>query len=131
MGWYLKALKNYAGFSGRARRREYWLFTLFSDIILLALSILDFMIYNLSDGTVLGMLTGLYLLGVLIPSSAVTFRRLHDTGKSGWWLLINMIPAVGTLVFFIILILDSQPGENQYGPYPKSEQESKSTAVRI
>lgn len=131
MGWYLKALKNYAGFSGRARRREYWLFTLFSDVIFLALSILDFMIYNLSDGTVLGMLTGLYLLGVLIPSSAVTFRRLHDTGKSGWWMLINLVPLFGSLAFIIILILDSQPGENQYGPSPKSAPESESTTVAI
>ena len=131
MGWYLKALKNYAGFSGRARRREYWLFTLFNYIVFIVLTILDIVIFQFSGGTVLGMLTGLYLLIVIVPSLAVTYRRLHDTGKSGWWLLINLLPLFGSLAFMIILILDSEPGENSYGPYSKSEPESKSKTVVI
>ena len=121
MSWYLKALKNYAGFSGRARRREYWIFILFNNFIFIALSFLDIIIYNLSSETVIGMLSGAYLLAVILPSLAVTFRRLHDSGKSGWWVFINLVPMVGSLVFIIILFLDSQPGENQYGPSPKSE----------
>ena len=120
MSWYLKALKNYVGFSGRARRREYWFFTLFSLLMTIALSILDLIIFNLSSETVLGMFTGAYALAVFIPTLAVAFRRLHDTGKSGWWLLINLVPGIGTFVFFVLLLLDSQPGENQWGPSPKA-----------
>ncbi len=120
MSWYLKALKNYVGFSGRARRREYWFFTLFNFIIGIALSFLDIMIYNLSSETVIGMLSGAYTLAVIIPTLAVSFRRLHDAGKSGWWLLINLVPGIGSLIYFVFLLLDSQPGDNQYGPSPKS-----------
>ena len=120
MSWYLKALKNYVGFNGRARRREYWFFTLFSFLMTIALSILDLIIFNLSSETVLGMFTGAYALAVIIPTLAVTFRRLHDTGKSGWWLLINFVPMIGSLIFIVLLLLDSQPGENQYGSSPKS-----------
>ena len=120
MSWYLKALKNYAGFSGRSRRREYWFFTLFSLLATIALSILDAIIFNLSSETVLGMLTGVYGLAVIIPTLAVAFRRLHDTDRSGWWLLINLVPMIGSLIFIVLLLLDSQPGENRYGPFPKN-----------
>ena len=120
MSWYLKALKNYVGFSGRAQRREYWFFTLFSLLMTFALSILDLIIFNLSSETVLGMFTGAYALAVFIPTLAVAFRRLHDTGKSGWWSLINLVPGIGTFVFFVLLLLDSQPGENRWGPSPKA-----------
>ena len=120
MSWYWKALKNYAGFSGRSRRREYWFFSLFSLLMTLALSLLDLIIYNLSSETILGMFTGAYGLGVIMPTLAVAIRRLHDTGKSGWWILINFFPAIGNLIFIFFLLLDSEPGENQYGPSPKS-----------
>ena len=120
MSWYLKALKNYVGFSGRARRREYWFFALFSLLMTIALSILDLIIFNLSSETVLVMFTGAYVLAVFIPTLAVAFRRLHDTGKSGWWSLINLVPGIGTFLFFVLLLLDSQPGENQWGPSPKA-----------
>ena len=119
MSWYLKALKNYVGFSGRARRREYWFFTLFSFLVTIALSILDIIIFNLSSETVLGMFTGAYALAVLMPTFAVAFRRLHDTGRSGWWFLISLVPIIGIFVLFVFLLLDSQPGENQYGPFPE------------
>jgi len=112
MSWYLKALKNYVGFNGRARRREYWFFTLFSLLMTIALSILDLIIFNLSSETVLGMFTGAYALAVFIPTLAVAFRRLHDTGKSGWWSLINLVPGIGTFVFFVLLLLDSQHNED-------------------
>ena len=120
MSWYLKALRNYVGFSGRARRREYWFFTLSSLLMTIALSILDLIIFNLSSETVLGMFTWAYALAVIIPTLAVTFRRLHDTGKSGWWLLINFVPMIGILIFIVFLLLDSQPGENRWGPSPKA-----------
>ena len=129
MGWYLIAVKNYAGFSGRARRKEYWMFALFNFIFTIIFALLDILIYSISDGNLLGMFTGAYSLGILIPSIAVTFRRLHDTGRSGWWLLINFVPMIGTLIYLFILFLDSQPGENEYGPSPKSITESVSVGI--
>lgn len=115
MNWYLEVLKKYAVFSGRARRKEYWMFFLFNIIIAIVLGILD-SIFSLP-----GILTTLYFLAVLIPGIAVSIRRLHDTGRSGWWLLIGFIPVVGAVVLLIVMVLDSKPGENQYGAYPKTE----------
>ena len=121
MSWYLKALKNYAGFRGRAGRKEYWFFTLFSFLVTIALVILDLIIFELSSGTLFGMFAGAYSLGVFIPTLAVAFRRLHDTGKSGWWLLINFVPVIGILITVVLFVLDSQPGDNRYGSGPKKQ----------
>ena len=115
MNWYLEVLKKYAVFSGRARRKEYWMFFLFNIIIAIVLGILEG-IFGLS-----GILTTLYFLAVLIPGIAVSIRRLHDSGRSGWWLLIGFIPVVGAVVLLIFMVLDSKPGENQYGANPKTE----------
>ena len=106
MSWYLKALKNYAGFSGRAGRKEYWFFTLFSFLVTVALVILDLIIFELSSGSLFGMFAGAYSLGVFIPTFAVAFRRLHDTGRSGLWLLINFVPVIGILIIIVLLRLD-------------------------
>ena len=112
MKWYLEALKNkYADFSGRAHRTEYWMFVLINIIIIVVLSIIDAMITG-------GILQIVYSLGVLIPSVAVAARRMHDTDRSGWMLLLGLIPLVG-LVLIYFLVLDSQPGPNKYGPNPK------------
>ena len=129
MGWYLIAIKNYAGFGGRARRKEYFYFQLFNFIIIIVFLLLDILIYNISDENLLGIFTGAYSLGIFIPNIAVTFRRLHDTGRSGWWLLINFVPMVGTLIYLFFLFSDSQPEENQYGPFPKSEMKSVSVGI--
>lgn len=122
--------KNYANFSGRARRREYWMFSLISGFISLVLQ-LPFQIQNVAqtaDGgefnpTGLALLslvlTGIYGLAVLIPSLAVGIRRLHDTGRSGWWLLISLVPFVGSIVLLVFYVTDSQPGSNNWGPNPK------------
>ena len=112
MRWYIEVLKKYAVFEGRARRTEYWMFTLVNIIITLVLAALSF-----------GTLESIYGLLVFIPSLAVSVRRLHDTGRSGWWLLIGLIPLLGALVLIYFFILDSQPGDNQYGPNPKLEVE--------
>jgi uncharacterized membrane protein YhaH (DUF805 family) len=113
MNWYLAVLKNYAGFSGRARRTEYWMFFLINFIIVVVLDVIS-MAIKLS--TILG---GVYGLLVLIPALAVGVRRLHDTGRSGWWLLIGLIPVVGTIILIVFLATDGQPGDNQYGSNPK------------
>lgn len=119
MQWYLKVLKNYAGFSGRARRKEYWMFVLINMIIAFALGLLDGLLGFYDSQAGIGLLSGLYMLGIVIPSLAVAVRRLHDTGRSGWWLLIVLVPLIGGLVLLVFLVLDSEPGTNQYGPNPK------------
>ncbi|MDQ0200766.1 DUF805 domain-containing protein [Neobacillus ginsengisoli] len=118
MHWYLGVVKNYVGFEGRARRQEYWMFFLFNAIISIIFEILD-KIAHISP-----LLSSLYSLAVLLPHLAVSFRRLHDTGKSGWWLLIGLIPIVGAIILIVFMCQDSQPDDNQYGPNPKSEFQS-------
>lgn len=113
MNWYLDVLKKYAVFEGRARRKELWMFVLFNAIVLIALSLVEAIV----GGP--GILSGLYSLAVLIPSLAVGARRLHDTGRSGWWQLIALVPFIGTIVLIVFFVADSQPGTNQYGPNPK------------
>jgi uncharacterized membrane protein YhaH (DUF805 family) len=139
MNWYLEVLKKYAVFSGRARRKEYWMFWLFNWII-------GFVLYFIENIAGIAPESGrvlmiLYTLAVLLPTLAVAVRRLHDTGRSGWWLLIMLAVAVrrlhdpgrsgwwlltsfvaiiGGIVLLVFLVQDSQPAENQYGPNPKA-----------
>lgn len=119
MNWYMEVLKNYAGFSGRARRKEYWYFVLFNTIISIVLAFFDGITGTFSEATGMGLLSGIYALAVLIPSLAVSVRRLHDTDRSGWWLLIALVPLIGAIVLLVFLVLDSNPGQNQYGANPK------------
>ncbi|TMH09563.1 MAG: DUF805 domain-containing protein [Betaproteobacteria bacterium] len=120
MNWYLQALKKYADFSGRARRREYWFFVLFNIIISIVLTVCDVVLGTYNAAASIGILTGIYTLAVLIPGIAVSVRRLHDTGRSGWWLLIVLVPLIGWIVLLIFMLIDSQPGQNAYGPSPKT-----------
>lgn len=113
MNWYLEVLKKYIVFNGRARRKEYWMFVLFNMIIATALAYIQPM-FGLEP-----YLYSLYMLAVFLPTLAVVFRRLHDTNRSGWWLLFGFIPLIGAIVLFVFMIQDSWPGENRYGPNPK------------
>ena len=119
MNWYLEVLKKYAVFSGRARRKEYWYFFLFSLIISIVLAVVDGMTGSFSAEAGVGLLGGIYALAVLIPGLAVSVRRLHDTGRSGWWLLIALIPVIGAIVLLVFMVLEGKPGTNQYGSNPK------------
>ena len=121
MNWYLGALKKYATFEGRARRKEYWFFVLFNVLAIIVLEILDVVLGTFSQETGFGLLSGLYAIAVLLPSLAVTVRRLHDTDRSGWWILINFIPLIGAFVLLIFTLLDGTPGSNRFGPSPKGE----------
>jgi len=112
-------MKQYAVFSGRARRKEYWMFALFNVIFGIMAWLLDNLLGTASNNSASGLIYGLYGLAVLLPSLAVAVRRLHDHGKSGWWLFINFIPFIGSIWYFILTVTDSQPGQNQYGPNPK------------
>ena len=120
MNWYLQALKKYADFSGRARRKEYWFFVLFNIIISVVLTVCDVFMGTYSAAASIGILTGIYTLAVLIPGIAVSVRRLHDTDRSGWWLLIVLVPLIGWIVLLIFMLIDGQPGQNAYGPSPKT-----------
>ena len=119
MNWYLYVLKNYATFSGRARRKEYWMFFLFNVLISLGLGVLDVVAGTYSVEYETGFFSALYSLLVLIPSIAVSVRRVHDTNRSGWWVVISLIPIIGILVLFVFTCLDSQPGTNRFGANPK------------
>lgn len=122
MNWYLKVLKQYADFSGRARRAEYWMFVLFNFIFALVAAILDNILgLTIGEGVPYGVFYMLYGLVVLIPGLAVSVRRLHDVGKSGWMILLSIIPIVGAIWLLVLMVTDSKPGENQYGPNPKEE----------
>ena len=120
MNYFIDCLtKKYACFSGRARRQEYWLFALFNIIAGIIIGVIAGVLVSVTKVTAFAFLRTLYNLAVLIPGFAVLFRRLHDTGRSGWWWLIAFIPIIGWIVLIVFCCLDSQPGENQYGPNPK------------
>ena len=123
MNYYIEVFKKYAIFSGRARRAEYWYFTLFNIIIKLIL-IVPAIIFAAQGYTmvtiVLYGLYFLYILAVIVPHLAVTVRRLHDVGKSGWMLLIALIPIIGAIWLLVLLVKDSNPEENKYGSNPKA-----------
>lgn len=109
MNWYLKVLKQYADFNGRARRKEYWMFTLFSLIIIYGTSLIAILI----EMPALSIVGSIYSIAVLIPTIAVGVRRMHDAGKSGWYLLIPIYS-------LILACTDSETGTNKWGPNPKT-----------
>ncbi|MFJ6636480.1 DUF805 domain-containing protein [Streptomyces sp. NPDC091376] len=113
MNYYLDVLKKYAVFSGRARRKEYWMFVLFNFIAAVVLYALD-----LALGTA-PVIYGIYVLAVFLPSLGVMIRRLHDTDRSGWWFLIAFIPLVGAIILLVFLASEGKSAENKYGTNPK------------
>ncbi|MDD6582870.1 MAG: DUF805 domain-containing protein [Bacteroidales bacterium] len=130
MKWYIKVMKNYLTFDGRARRIEYWMFVLFNALFCIAAIILDNLlglnfsrtVYGVEVGMYYGWIYTIYGLVVLLPSFAVGVRRLHDIGKSGWLLLVSLIPIVGGIILLVFMCTNGQIGENQYGPDPKGEE---------
>ena len=112
MKWYVMALRRFADFKGRSQRMEYWMFWFYSLVLAVVLGLV---IGN--AGSEVFLLA--YQLVILVVGTSVGVRRLHDIGKSGWWLLLSLVPLVGSLVLLYFAIKDSQPGSNQYGPNPK------------
>jgi len=138
VNWYVKVLKQYVDFSGRARRREYWMFILINVVIVIVLSLIDTLLgtggFRATSGggsfyaaNSLGVLSGLYSLAVLLPSIAVTVRRLHDTDRTGWWILLGFIPIIGGIVLLVFYVLEGTRGPNRYGPDPKATVEAAPT----
>lgn len=122
MNWYLKVWTQYADFKGRARRKEYWMFVLVNIILGIIANILDYALGFGMEG--IGLIGGLYSLAVLIPGIAVSVRRLHDVGKSGWMLLIVLLPLIGFIWLLVLMVTDSQEGANKWGNNPKEVEAS-------
>jgi uncharacterized membrane protein YhaH (DUF805 family) len=132
MNTYVSVLTRYATFTGRARRSEYWIFTLVSAAIALALAVVDALVFGTGSVTALsgggsvsaavsiGVLSTIYSLAVLLPGLAVTVRRLHDTDRSGWWVLVALVPFVGGIVLLVLLVLEGTRGPNLHGADPKA-----------
>ncbi|QYJ74422.1 MULTISPECIES: DUF805 domain-containing protein [Shewanella] len=112
MEYYIGAWKKYADFTGRARRKEFWMFFLFNLIVSIGMNLVDMALGSMLVGT-------LYSLAVFLPSLAIGARRLHDTGRSGWWQLIALIPIIGIIILIVFYCQDSQD-ENDYGENPKA-----------
>lgn len=124
MKWYISVLKNYAKFSGRARRSEYWYFVVFNVLFaILAMIIDNFLGTTIEIGYGVALPYGYvyiaYILAVFIPGIAVAVRRLHDVGKSGWMLLVSLIPLIGVIWLLVLMFTDSQLSSNKWGDNPK------------
>jgi uncharacterized membrane protein YhaH (DUF805 family) len=119
MEWFLLAWKRGAEFSGRSRRKEYWMFQLFNFLVVLFILVLALIAggdaaVKLGPGCCF-----VYCLVAFVPTLAVTVRRLHDIGRSGYWYFISFVPLVGGIVLLVFTVLDSDPERNEYGPNPK------------
>jgi uncharacterized membrane protein YhaH (DUF805 family) len=128
--WCFEPLIKYADFSGRARRSEYWWFVLFNMTVTTVLGFIEGMIGFAAESHY-SVFAGIYCLAVLLPSIAVTIRRLHDTGHNGWWFWISLIPILGSIVLLVYLVTDSGPGRNQYGPNPKVVSTALTAQARV
>lgn len=113
--------QKFATFSGRARRQEYWLFYLDCMIVSSALSSMSLsLVHNIVANVIVTTISVAWTLFIIIPSLAVLVRRLHDTNRSGWWLLIWLLPVIGWIVLFVFTLLPGTAGENDYGDDPKA-----------
>lgn len=121
MNWYFEALRKYGVFDGRSRRREYWTFYLLSSLLGFALGVLDLLMgtFNLAAGV--GLFSSLFALALFVPGLAVGVRRLHDTDRSGWWLLVALVPILGVIVLIVFLLQGGTPGPNRFGPDPRAD----------
>ena len=121
MEWATLPLKRYAEFTGRSRRKEYWMFTLLAIGIYIVASILDRIAgMNGMIAGRYGPITVLVALGLLVPSLAVSIRRLHDSDRSGWWLLLGLVPMVGEIIVLVFMVLKGTRGANRFGADPKA-----------
>lgn len=121
MKWFLKCLNQYADFDGRARRKEYWMFVLWECIFVFVLTFLDILLGLTIAGSKIGVLGSVFSLAIFIPSLAVSIRRLHDIGKSGWYYLLYFVPLIGGILLFIWSCTEGEEGPNKWGEDPKAE----------
>lgn len=117
MNWFVAVVKQYAVFGGRARRKEYWMFALIALLIAIGIGVIDVLLRTK------GLLGNLFGIAMLLPSLGVTVRRLHDTDRSGWWILIGFVPVIGGIVLLVFMCLVGTAGSNRYGADPLHEPE--------
>jgi len=134
MSWYLRVLRKYAVFNGRAQRMEYWMFLLCHVIIIIALGFIGAIVagFETYQGPVSTFITAIlviYVFGTAIPILALNVRRLHDTDRSGWYVLIQGIPIIGGLIWIVFMVQDSTPGENRFGANPKEHTEHSQSLI--
>lgn len=123
MEWMLMPVRRYADFSGRSRRQEFWMFQLGIFLLYIAVLVVSVVVGAISE-TLSAIVMGIFslaMLGLIIPSLAVAVRRLHDQDKSGWMLLLGLIPLIGSIILLVFYCTDGTPGPNQYGPDPKGQ----------
>jgi uncharacterized membrane protein YhaH (DUF805 family) len=118
MDSFIRTLQQYAVFRGRAPRRDYWFFMLFYLLISSMLMVIDSIIGRFDARAGIGLFSGLFTLAMLLPALGVAVRRLHDTGRSGWWLLLGLVPVLGTLVLLVFALQRGTAGPNAHGPDP-------------
>lgn len=129
MDYALMPLRRYAEFSGRSRRKEFWLFELLLVVVSIVVGLIEGMLgINTMVGGLYGPLTTLFALGTIVPSIAVGIRRLHDTDRSGWWLLIALVPIIGALVLLFFYVSDGTKGPNRFGADPKDPGQAEAFA---
>ena len=116
-----EAFTKYAQFSGRSSRKEFWLFYLLITIASIVLTVIDISIGSFDAVSEFGLLSGIFTLAIIVPSLAVSVRRLHDTDRSGWWLLLSFIPLLGSIVLVVFWCLKGTQGQNEYGDDPLIE----------
>ena len=121
MNHFIDAYKNYATFSGRANRPQYWYFVLFYIIVSFLLALIDLFLGTAGEIADTGFFGGLFALASFVPTIAIAARRLHDTGRSGWWQLIILIPIIGFIVLVFFLASKGNEGENKYGIKPATD----------
>lgn len=118
MKWFIHVIKNYANFEGRARRQEYWMYILFVFLFSIVAGVIDGTL-GLTGEMGTGVFSSLFALFLILPSLSAGARRLHDTGKSGLWLFLYLLPVLGSLILLIFMVLPGDEGPNRYGPDPK------------
>ncbi len=124
MNHFLHALKNYITFTGRATRQQYWMYILFYIVFYFVTVLLDINLGQFDKEKMTGFISTVYTYGLLLPTVAILARRLHDIGRSSWWIALILIPVAGSLVILFFTLMDSQKGENEYGvsvKYPNTE----------
>jgi uncharacterized membrane protein YhaH (DUF805 family) len=115
----MKVFRDYKIYDRRAGRKEYWTFTLFNMVVFAVFVILDKILGHSALGAIVEIVAFVFFLAILSPAIAVTIRRLHDSNKSGWWLLVVFIPFIGGVILFVLMLLDGTPGQNKFGANPK------------
>lgn len=122
MFWYIRMWQNYTNFGARANRKEYWYAILLQLLFLIVIQVAAALAQNANVPMLqllVSVISLIFVLASLVPTLAIAFRRLHDTGRSAWWLLISLIPIVGSLVLLFFLLQAGEPGENRFGPVPQ------------